>query len=233
MLKKIMIISSILILASCSGPKDKIKQQYNGISHPTAKVSKERLHKLTFTSALSQQDLYALSELGKEFVETSVQKISIIPNVRNKNNLLLAIKAAKKVREIFIENGVSECIAEICEPNIDEKSDKNYIEIKSYIYDVVLPTDEKWQYDIGDIDTTKETPNFGVSTSYNLGLMIANPRDLIDPAEMGKTDAKSAVTNVRKVLGGTTASNSAGTSGESAGSVSGGSSSSGGSTSSM
>lgn len=227
MLKKIIVISSILILASCSGPKDKIKQQYNCISHSTAKISKERLHKLTFESALSQQDLYALSELGKEFVETSVRKISIIPNVKNKNNLLLAIKAAKKVREIFVENGVSEGIAEIREPNIDEKSSKNYIEIKSYIYDVVLPNDDKWQYDIGDIDTTKETPNFGVSTSYNLGLMIANPRDLIDPAEMGKTDAKSAVANVRKVLGGATAGGSASTSGGSNGS-----SSSSGSTSS-
>ncbi len=204
MLKKIAVISSLLMLVSCSSPNNKNLYSHEEILRSTAKITKERLHKLTFEKGISKQDLHALAELGKEFTATSVRKVSILPIARNKDSLLISINAAKNAKEALIESGMSKNIIEIGKIDIDAKSTNNYMLIKSYLYDVVLPTADKWKYDIGDIDTTKETPNFGVATSYNLGLMIANPRDLIDPAEMSETDAKSAVKNVRKVLGGTT-----------------------------
>ncbi len=222
MLKKIVIISSLLILVSCSGPNSKNLYSHEDVLRSTAKITKERLHKLNFEKEISKQDLHALAELGKEFTATSVRKVSILPIAKNKDSLLISINAAKKAKDTLIESGLSENIIEIGKIDIDEKSTDNYMLMKSYLYDVVLPTADKWKYDIGDIDITKETPNFGVATSYNLGLMIANPRDLIDPAEMSETDAKSAVKNVRKVLGGTTAGGTAAGGTASGGGASGG-----------
>ena len=49
-----------------------------------------------------------------------------------------------------------------------------------------------------DIDSNKDLPNFGVSYEYNLGSMIANPKDLVDPAPLENMDAQTAINAIKK-----------------------------------
>lgn len=190
-----------LILWGCAdtnrcvyGPKND-KDTYRS----SAEIS-ERNHKLIFDAGLSSSDVNALNKLADEFVATSVGKITIIPISRSSQEAKKLENAANLVREIFEKRRIKKHVIDLQPCIVDKEAARNVVQIKSYKYDLKLPTASKWKYDVGDIDVEKKMPNLGVATSYNLGLMIANPRDLVDPAGMGMMDGKSAVAAVRQVI---------------------------------
>ncbi len=71
-------------------------------------------------------------------------------------------------------------------------------------YNITEPDCGEWTEYIGDTDTNKNLPKYGVADIYNLKQMIANPADLKRPRTYKGQDAKSAIAAMNSV------SNSAG-----------------------
>jgi pilus assembly protein CpaD len=65
---------------------------------------------------------------------------------------------------------------------------------------VTLPPCPNWsQYPASDF-TNMKTSNFGCATATNLGLMVANPADLVAGRELARADATPAVSGVSRYL---------------------------------
>jgi pilus assembly protein CpaD len=65
---------------------------------------------------------------------------------------------------------------------------------------VTLPPCPNWsQYPASDFTNVK-TSNFGCATATNLGLMVANPADLVAGRELSAADATPAVNGVTRYL---------------------------------
>lgn len=190
---------ALSLLCACAS-KDECKNKPDTDTYVSSAKINEKVHKLFFTTQLSKADIDALNKLAKDFKVNKVGRISLHPYCVSRESANNLKKACAQVRDIFLNQKIIESAVDIQPINVDSGEKQNVIVIKSYTYDLLLPTADKWKYDIGDIDPTKDIPNFGTSTEYNLGCMIANPRDLVDPAEIGETDGKSAVTTVRKVI---------------------------------
>lgn len=221
---------ALSLLYACSS-KDKCQNQPDTDTYVSSAKINEKVHKLIFTTQISQSDVAALNKLAKDFKLNKIGRISLYPygfSGDSTNNLK---KACVQVKKIFLNQKIRESAVDIQPIKVDNYGKQNIIVIKSYRYDLLLPTADKWKYDIGDIDPTKDIPNFGTAAEYNLGCMIANPRDLVDPAEIAEVDGKSAVTAVRKVIpvAGRTGGGTGGT-GNNSGIDAGGATVSGGST---
>lgn len=200
-MKNIFYLITLIALLGCSANKSYKKLSDIDIDTYRSSASiKEHSYKLIFNSVVTDADIIALNKLADQCIITKVGKISILPKTCSLGQSSIMNEACNKVIEIFLKRGIKESILDIQPININEINKENSIIIKFYTYKVLLPTVDRWKYNVGDIDVTKKLPNFGTAMSYNLGCMIANPRDLVDPAEYSKVDGKSAVTVIRKLI---------------------------------
>jgi pilus assembly protein CpaD len=69
-------------------------------------------------------------------------------------------------------------------------------------YVVTPPNCPDWSKDAGEDRTNRPASNFSCATATNLGLMVANPGDLIRGREMGPTDGEHATRVIRVYRGG-------------------------------
>lgn len=106
---------------------------------------------------------------------------------------------------------------------------KRGVRIDVLQYDVQEPDCSQWSEYIGDTDTNKNLPKYGVSEIYNLEQMIANKADLIAPRTYKGQRTQDAITAAGLSAGG---SSTPGSSSSSSSSSSGSSSGSSGSSSS-
>jgi pilus assembly protein CpaD len=63
-----------------------------------------------------------------------------------------------------------------------------------------------WSTNWGDTASNRVTPNLGCSTQNNIAVMVADPRDLISPREMGDSDNRRRATVFDKYQKGETTS---------------------------
>ncbi|GHT94010.1 hypothetical protein FACS1894122_10170 [Alphaproteobacteria bacterium] len=70
---------------------------------------------------------------------------------------------------------------------------KRGVRIDALKYDIKEPDCSPWSEYIGDIDTNKNLPRFGVSDKYNLREMIANDADLVSPRRYKGQAAHDAI----------------------------------------
>lgn len=196
----------LVFLAGCSLNSQKNKKPVvDNDTYVTSVDKSQRTHMLYLTNnVLSKHDEASLRDLADQYINTGVRQIVLTPIVRSKNELNMFDIHLESIKEIFIRSGIISAYVYIHQPVVvTGKKSRSGIKIDSYTYSVKLPTAKEWKYDIGDIDETKELPNFGVSNEYNLGLMIDNPKDLVDPDPIAPFDSKSAIQSVRKIIGNT------------------------------
>lgn len=194
----------LVFLAGCSLNSQKNKKPVvDNDTYVTSVDKSQRTHMLYLSdNILSKHDETSLRNLADQYVSTGVRQIVLTPIVRSKDELNMFDTHLESVKDIFIRAGIISAYVYIHQPVIaTDKKSRSGIKIDSYTYSVKLPTAKEWKYDVGDIDETKEFPNLGVSNEYNLGLMIDNPKDLIDPDPIAPFDGKSAVQSVRKMIG--------------------------------
>lgn len=95
----------------------------------------------------------------------------------------------ESVKLNFIKKGI-EAKNILIQENIDNKITLPHMQITASSYHAIPPKKSEWQYSLGDMDTTKEIPNFGTSTAANFAMMVANPKVLIEPEELAQPSAK-------------------------------------------
>lgn len=198
-MKNYYILASCLLLASCSSfgwNKDKKTHTIDNDTYVTSVSTDKLSYMLTMHENLSKDDHQKLKKLARKLVDQKVGKVVLTPVVSNINNVNLYKQPLKEIKNIFMRAGVS--ISEIYINLPEINSSKSGIRIDGHVYKLNLPTATRWKYPIGDIDSNKDLPNFGVSYEYNLGSMIANPKDLVDPAPLENMDAQTAINAIKK-----------------------------------
>jgi len=203
-----------LTLASCSERKH--YRENDKLDTYVTSVSKtKRTHTLSIKDdKISKADIAAIDALSRDLVHTGVKQIEITPVITQFPISTTYAKSIDKIKQLFMKAGINKSSIHVLEPVIDQEQG---IIIDSYIYKLSLPTAKKWKYAIGDIDLGKELPNIGVSAEYNIGVMIANPKDLVEPDPMGNVDAKSAIAASKKSTGKSGSSSSPSSSSSSSG----------------
>ena len=78
--------------------------------------------------------------------------------------------------------------------------DEVALQVERYV--VTPPACPNWSKPTGGDPTNTEASNFGCATTTNLGLMIANPRDLLSGQKPGPADADPALRAVRNYRAG-------------------------------
>ena len=205
-MKNYYILIASALLASCSNLGTKNKAPIDNDTYVTTVSKSKQVHMLNMYSDLTNEDRGNLKRLATKLVNNNVKKVVLIPVVPNVNKANMYKHMLNEIKNIFMKAGVSISEIYINLPEIDEQ--KSGIRIESYTYKANLPTAKKWKYPIGDVDITKELPNLGVSAEYNLGSMIANPKDLVDPAPLDNMDATSAIAAIKNGNSGSNSSSS-------------------------
>ena len=210
-----------LILTSCVNKSCVYDKEKDTDTYQTTVSKSKRSHKLTLKNGeIVSADITNIKNLARSFAQTGVKHITISPTIKSWPLSHAYADSIEKIRHILVDAGLNRSSIYVTEPIVG--TDENII-IDSYIYTIALPTAKKWKYHVGDINPYKELPNMGVSHEYNLGSMIANPKDLIEPDEMIGANGKSSIVAVKKAMSG---ASSGSTSGSSSGSSSSGSTSS-------
>ena len=183
-----------LILASCA------KKQCNEVpeTYKTTVSKYKRSHRLSLTNGcIINADIENIKNLARSFAQTGVRHITILPTIKSWPLSHDYSDSIERIRHILVDAGINRSSIYVTEPKVGD--DENIV-IDSYVYKISLPTARKWKYHIGDIDIYKELPNMGVSYEYNLGSMIANPKDLVEPDEMIGANGKSSIVAVKKAM---------------------------------
>lgn len=197
--KYLTVLTLGLILTSCA-ERSNYRENDNVDTYVTSVSKTKRTHTLSIKDdKISKADIAAIDELSRDLVHTGVKQIEITPVITKFPISTTYAKSVDKVKQLFMKAGINRSSIHVMEPVIDSEQG---IVINSYVYKLSLPTAKRWKYAIGDIDLGKEMPNIGVSAEYNIGVMIANPKDLVEPDPMGNVDAKSAIAASKSVAGG-------------------------------
>lgn len=188
--KYLTVLTLGLILTSCA-ERSNYRENDSVDTYVTSVSKTKRTHTLSIKDdKISKADIAAIDELSRDLVHTGVKQIEITPIITKFPISTTYAKSVDKVKQLFMKAGINRSSIHVMEPVIDSEQG---IVINSYVYKLSLPTAKRWKYAIGDIDLGKELPNIGVSSEYNIGVMIANPKDLVEPDPMGNVDAKSAI----------------------------------------
>lgn len=202
-MKQLNIVIVLALLAGCSANKQ--SNNIDNATHTTSIDKEKRVHFMSLAGAISLRNIQDIEQLAKQFRNTDVRFIKLTPVVASKVNNQYLDEAILKVKEVLLKHGVRAHTIHIDQV---QYGDENGIRIESATYKVVLPTANEWAYSVGDIDETKSLPNIGVSYEHNLGSMIANPKDLLEPDVLGKVDAQHAISAVRNNSSGASSSSS-------------------------
>ena len=203
--KYLTVLTLGLILTSCA-ERSNYRENDNVDTYVTSVSKTKRTHTLSIKDdKISKADIAAIDELSRDLVHTGVKQIEITPIITKFPISTTYAKSVDKVKQLFMKAGINRSSIHVMEPVIDSEQG---IVINSYVYKLSLPTAKRWKYAIGDIDLGKEMPNIGVSAEYNIGVMIANPKDLVEPDPMGNVDAKSAIAASKSVAGSSGSSSS-------------------------
>lgn len=199
------LLLACVALTSCS--ERQYYRENDRLDTYVTSVSKtKRTHTLSIKDdKISKVDIAAIDALSRDLVHTGVKQIEITPVITEFPISTTYAKSIDKIKQLFMKAGINKSSIHIIEPVIEKEQG---VIINSYVYKLSLPTAKKWKYPIGDIDLEKELPNMGVSAEYNIGVMIANPKDLVEPDQMGNVDAKSAIAASKKAAGGGSSSGS-------------------------
>lgn len=210
-MKKYCIIMSCALLTSCSHFnwwKSDEKPKVDHDTYVTSVSEGKQVYSLNVHADLSRDDLKGLKKLARSLVSNNTKKVVLTPVVSSADKVNMYKEALIEAKKVFTRAGIPNFEVYI-RPSEVAEGQKSGIRIEAYTYTAQLPTAKKWKYPIGDIDTSKQLPNLGVSYEYNLGSMIANPKDLVDPAPLDNMDAAKAISATKKS---TSSSSSSGTS---------------------
>ncbi len=191
-MKQLNIVIVLALLTGCSANKQ--PDNIDNVTYTTSIDKEKRVHFMSLAGAISSRNIQDVEQLAKQFRNTDVRFIRLTPIIAGKVKDQCFDEAILKVKEVLLKHGIRAHTI-----HIDQKQygDVNGIRIESATYNVVLPTAHEWAYSVGGIDETKSLPNIGVSYEHNLGSMIANPKDLLEPDVLGKVDAQHAISAVR------------------------------------
>lgn len=141
---------------------------------------------------LPEQTIQQVSNLLKDTRSKGIENISFML-VSDKPVPVKIYQATKdKVMSLMRKHGFLE--SRIIDSGMCVYSDaKSGIRIDILQYEVNEPDCGKWTEYIGDTDTNKNLPKYGVSEVYNLEQMIANKADLIAPRTYKGQETKAAI----------------------------------------
>ncbi len=141
---------------------------------------------------LSEQTIQQISNLLKDTRSKGIENISFML-VSDKPVPVNVYQATKdKVMSLMRRHGFLE--SRIIDSGMCVYNDaKCGVRIDVLQYEVTEPDCGKWTEYIGDTDTNKRLPKYGVSGIYNFEQMIANKADLISPRTYRGQETKAAI----------------------------------------
>lgn len=126
-----------------------------------------------------------------DFMIMSNTPVPVETQVRVKDQVRSLMYKHGFIRSRVIDKGV--CVYKDAKPGI---------RIGILQYKVKEPNCDLWSEYIGDTDTNKNLPKYGVSHAYNLEEMIANKADFSAPREYQGTRASDAISALGSTKGG-------------------------------
>lgn len=136
-----------------------------------------------------------------EFLIVSNSPISIEKQTKIKWRIKTLMYKNEFIRSRIIDRGI--CVYKYAKPGV---------RIGILRYKVKEPDCSIWDEYIGDIDTRKNLPRYGVSNAYNLKEMIANTADLTSPRKYPGARVSSAINAMKTKVSGESKGSASGSS---------------------
>lgn len=101
-------------------------------------------------------------------------------------------KAKSQLVDLIRKNGFLD--SRIKDAGLSIYDGANYgIRVDGLEYEITDPNCDKWDTTIGDVNTDKSLPKYGVAQAYNLAQMIANKADLMSPRTYKGPSTEAAI----------------------------------------
>lgn len=186
----------LAVLATACGKKDQPgKKDVRDYDFSSVETEKKTIYRSFHSDSgfnFSQSSLKQIDELLKdaraagetnvEFLIISNRPVTVEEQQKVKDQLIPLMYGRKFIKSRIVYRGV--CAY---------KTAKKGVRIGIIRYTVNEPDTDLWTDSIGDINSGKNIPKYGVSQTYNLEAMIDNKADLVEAREYPGMRAEAAV----------------------------------------
>ncbi|MCW5731501.1 MAG: hypothetical protein KIT20_12140 [Alphaproteobacteria bacterium] len=191
--RHIALAAAILLLGACS-------QERLDVETPKQlRVSRVSLeHRLAFAPGASGLDAAESGRLNRflqrELVGYGDQVTIVVPESMLANEALLDGRRAAVMRELA-RSGLSVAGAFVGEGSVDGKDEMRLVVLRHV---VTTPPCPSWERGVFESFDNMVASNFGCATMTNLGLMVANPGDLLRGRDPGAADGEASVLAIQR-----------------------------------
>ncbi|MGD9637495.1 MAG: CpaD family pilus assembly lipoprotein [Alphaproteobacteria bacterium] len=190
--KVFMLIFIIFLSASCKNIYDYRTE------HPITVEPNEVTLKIDINEngEISEQSVAKIETNIKDYLTKGDGNIEVFTTFVSGESDSAAYLKAAKLAEVLEEQGItSEKIILNLLPVESQSLEKTkYSYIKFIIYNAKLPDCGRWE----SYNPNLQHPNFGCATQHNIGLMVSNPKDLIEQRPSSPRSAVRGETIIRK-----------------------------------
>jgi pilus assembly protein CpaD len=177
-------VLAVMLAGSCTSDKAGKPEilQDGAANHPITVEPSYKSLKLAYVGTLSAEDAANLSAFVNDYLARGNGAISIsAPAGPNANRALTALG------EQLATMGVPR--SRILVGTQDPTSSDGRVEIGYISYQAHDEPCGDWSIDVADTEDNKPMPNFGCAVQHDIAAQVADPRDLMQPRDIGPSDA--------------------------------------------